>query len=147
MSYIKEIRSLTGSRPLILNSSAVIIKNQKDELLFVFRKDTNNWGLCGGYMELGETFEETMRREIREELHAAASSLKLCGIFSGKEFYHKYPNGDQVYSIIALFEAKILDTDLEVDHKEIGKFKYFPLNSLPDKMTGTTKVLLERYIH
>lgn len=146
MGYIKELRKLTGSRPLILNSSAAIIKNKKEELLFVFRKDTNNWGLCGGYMEVGETFEETIRREIKEELHAAAPSLTLYGVFSGKEFYHKYPNGDQVYSVIALYEIEISDGDLEPDHKEISKFEYFPKNSLPENMTKTTKMLLERYI-
>lgn len=145
MGYIEEIRGLTGSRPLILNSAAAIIKNKKDELLFVFRKDTNNWGLCGGYMELGETFEETILREIREELHVADSSLKLYGIFSGKEFYHKYPNGDQVYSIIALFEVRIVGEAIKVDHKEISKFQYFPQNNLPNNITKTTKMLLKRY--
>jgi len=144
MGYIEEIRKLTGSRPLILNSSAAIIKNKKDEILFVFRKDTNNWGLCGGYMEVGETFEETMRREIKEELHVAAPSLTLYGVFAGKEFYHEYPNGDQVYSVIALFEAEILEEDIKVDDQEISHIKYFPKNHLPDNMTKTTKELLKR---
>jgi len=146
MGYIEEIRSLAGCRPLILNSSAAIIKNTKNELLLVFRQDTNNWGLCGGYMELGETFEDTIKRELSEELQADRLFLTLLGIFSGEEFYHSYPNGDEVYSVIALFEAEIAEEDLEADGKEISRYKHFPENSLPDNITKTTKMLLEKYI-
>jgi NADH pyrophosphatase NudC (nudix superfamily) len=95
-------------------------------------------------MELGETFEETIRREIREELNTTVKSLKLNGIFSGNEFYHEYPNGDKVYSVIALFEAYYFDGDFKVDNEEISKFKFFNKNNLPDNLTKTTKILLER---
>jgi ADP-ribose pyrophosphatase YjhB (NUDIX family) len=145
MGYIQDLRRLVGNKPLILNSSGVIIVNEQEEILLVFRKDTENWGLLGGYMELGETFEETMRREIREELNTTVKSLKLNGIFSGNEFYHEYPNGDKVYSVIALFEAYYFDEDFKVDNEEISKFKFFNKTNLPDNLTKTTKILLDRY--
>jgi ADP-ribose pyrophosphatase YjhB (NUDIX family) len=145
MGYIQDLRRLVGNKPLILNSSGVIIVNEQEEILLVFRKDTENWGLLGGYMELGETFEETMRREIREELNTTVKSLKLNGIFSGNEFYHEYPNGDKVYSVIALFEAYYFDEDFKVDNEEISKFKFFNKTNLPDNLTKTTKIILDRY--
>jgi ADP-ribose pyrophosphatase YjhB (NUDIX family) len=145
MGYIQDLRKLVGNKPLILNSSGVVVANEQEEILLVFRKDTENWGLPGGYMELGETFEETIRREIREELSITIKSLKFHGLFSGDEFYHEYPNGDKVYSIIALFEAYNVDRDFKVDNEEISKFKFFNKNTFPDNMTTTTKVLLDRY--
>ncbi|MDR4946458.1 NUDIX hydrolase [Neobacillus cucumis] len=145
MGYIEDLRSLVGNRPLILNSALVIFKNEKGEVLLVFRNDTNNWGLIGGYMELGETFEETVKREINEELNTSVNSLNLYGIFSGKEFFHEYPNGDKVFSVIALFETNSLNEAISVDHQEVSKYQFFNKNDLPNNMTKVTKLLLQIY--
>ncbi|OPA78711.1 hypothetical protein BVG16_12730 [Paenibacillus selenitireducens] len=42
--YIRELRSLVGTRPLILTGSVVIIQNDNDQILLQHRKD-GNWGL------------------------------------------------------------------------------------------------------
>ncbi|MFJ8247100.1 NUDIX hydrolase [Peribacillus asahii] len=146
MGYIEDLRKLVGNTPLILNSSGVILINEKEEILLVFRKDTDNWGLIGGYMEIGETIEDTLRREVREELNTTIESLKFYGVFSGHEFYHEYPNGDKVYSVISVFEANNLDGDIKMDNEEISKFKFFSKDNLPDNMTKVTKILLEKYL-
>lgn len=49
--YIKEIRQLIGSRPFILVGSTIIVINDKQEILFQHRSDTEEWGLLGGAME------------------------------------------------------------------------------------------------
>jgi hypothetical protein len=46
--YIKEIRKLIGSRPLILVGSTIVVMNEKKEILFQYRSDTKEWGLPGG---------------------------------------------------------------------------------------------------
>jgi NADH pyrophosphatase NudC (nudix superfamily) len=145
MGYIEDLRSLVGNKPLILNSAGIIYINEKEEVLLVFRNDTNNWGLIGGYMELGETFEETVKREIKEELNISVNSLNFYGIFSGKEFFHEYPNGDKVFSVIALFVTNSLDEAIRVDHQEVSKYQFFNKNELPNNMTKITKLLLQEY--
>nr|WP_244297502.1 NUDIX domain-containing protein [Brevibacillus antibioticus] len=55
------------------------------------------WGLPGGLLEIGETFEETVRREVLEVTNLKISQIKLFGIYSGKngfastrlQFIHK----------------------------------------------------------
>jgi hypothetical protein len=42
--YIKEIRTWIGSRPFILVGSTIIVMNDKKEILFQHRSDTNEWG-------------------------------------------------------------------------------------------------------
>jgi ADP-ribose pyrophosphatase YjhB (NUDIX family) len=75
LGYIEEIRELVGHKPIILNSALVIIKNKEEQVLLEYRNDTNNWGLPGGYMEPCETFEDTITRELAEELNVEIGNL------------------------------------------------------------------------
>ncbi|RKQ27972.1 NUDIX domain-containing protein [Oceanobacillus halophilus] len=90
-------------------------------------------------MELGETFEETIQRELLEELSIYIEEIKLLHIFSGKKFYHEYPNGDQVNSVIAIYTAETYKGDIKVDHNEVKEARFFKLDSLPTERTKTTK--------
>jgi mutator protein MutT len=145
MDYIEQLRQRVGTMPLILNSSGIIIKNNAGEILLAYRNDTKNWGIPGGYMEPGETFEDTIKRELVEELNIKVERLSLYKVFSGKEFYHEYPNGDKVYSVIAMFECKNIVGEPSVDQEEIRKVQYFPMNALPEKLTKVSEVILGDY--
>lgn len=145
MGYIEEIRSKLGNDPIILNSAGVIILDAESRVLLQYRNDTKNWGLPGGYMELGETFEETARRELKEEMGVEPNNLAFFDIFSGNDLYHEYPNGDQVYSVAAVFIAYGLQGKIKLDHKEISKVAYFSLNELPQNITKTTKFILDYF--
>ncbi|MFC0561317.1 NUDIX hydrolase [Halalkalibacter alkalisediminis] len=144
MGYIEELRALVGHTPLILNSSGVIIYN-RNKVLLSYRNDTRNWGLPGGYMERGETVEENLERELIEEMGITLKSPSLYRIFSGQDFYHEYPNGDKVYSVIMMYIASGYTGEIIVDNKEIKEAKYFDINQLPPQLTRTTKKILTEY--
>ncbi|MDX5475211.1 MAG: NUDIX domain-containing protein, partial [Bacillaceae bacterium] len=61
MEYYKYLRQYVGKRPIILPGSVVIIINEKNEVLLQKRHDST-WGLPGGLMDLGESFEEVAKR-------------------------------------------------------------------------------------
>ena len=47
-----------------------IIKNQKNQILLILRRSppyAGTWSLPGGAVQVGETLEEALKREIREE--------------------------------------------------------------------------------
>jgi len=145
MGYIEDIRSKVGNDPIILNSAGAIILDSGSGVLLQYRNDTMNWGLPGGYMEPGETFEETIRRELKEEMGIHPDNLAYFDIFSGKDLYHVYPNGDQVYSVAAVYIAYGDQGEIQLDHKEISKAAYFSLDGLPKEITKTTKIILDHF--
>lgn len=50
-----------------------------DELLIGFGGNKKAWGLVGGTIEPGETFEETLKREIQEETNREVLSWRPLG--------------------------------------------------------------------
>ena len=143
MGYIENIRKLVGSQPIILNSAGLFLTNSTNQILLVNRTDTHNWGLPGGYMELGETFQETVVRELYEELNIKIKNLSFLHLFSGKEFYHEYPNGDKVYSIIGIYSSNEYEGTIRPDNSEVKEAAFFDLHALPNDLTPNTRKILD----
>ncbi|WP_062051757.1 NUDIX hydrolase [Bacillus sp. JCM 19034] len=144
MDYIQHIRSIAGAQPLILTAASIIVVDDKDRILLQHRADTNNWGLPGGFMELGESIEEAARRELKEETGLTVHKLELFKVFSGEDFYFQYPNGDEVYNVIVSFITKEVSGFLRIDEesKDLG---YFSLDALPEQIIPTTQKMIEHY--
>lgn len=85
MSYVHSLRALVGHRPLIIAGAAVLIFDKHNRLLLQHRKDNQQWGLIGGSMEIGESLEDTARREVYEETGLELLELEWFELFSGKE--------------------------------------------------------------
>lgn len=130
MSYLSELRRIVGHRPL-LSAGATVLVIKDGKLLLNLRSDTNTWGIPGGALELGESLEETAHRELKEETGLSAESITLLTVFSGKDFYFEYPNGDKLYSVVALFLANGISGELAITDGESFKLDYFPLHNLP----------------
>ncbi len=85
------------------------------------------WGLPGGFVERDETFEESARREIKEELGLEIGKLKY--VASATEPYlHKevlYP------TLSVLFTAKLPDNARIVPADDVASYKLFDKNALP----------------
>ncbi|MGN1420177.1 MAG: NUDIX hydrolase [Eubacterium sp.] len=141
MSYIKEIRKFIGHAP-ILSAGATVVVIKDNKILLNLRSDTNTWGIPGGAIELGETLEETASRELKEETNLKADSFTLLEVFSGKDFYFKYPNGDELYSVVTLYLANGVKGDLKITDGESFELKYFGKNELPN-LESRAKIILE----
>ncbi len=80
-------------------------------------------------MELGETFEDALRREVKEETGLNVSIEKLIGIYSA--YSDKYPNGDEAQPILAFFLCKIDSGELSADDEETLELRFFNKNNIP----------------
>lgn len=141
MSYIQDMRRYIGHKPMIsAGATAVVIKDNK--ILLNLRSDTGTWGMPGGAMELGENLEQTAARELKEETNLTAEEFTLLNVFSGNDFYFKYPNGDELYSVIALYLAKGVEGKLKITDGESTRLEFFDKNSVPG-LESRAKVLLD----
>ena len=145
LNYVKELRELVGNRPLILPGAVVIILNDQNELVLQHRTD-GGWGLPGGLMELGESLEETARREVKEETGLTVGELELMGVFSGKDYFLKVANGDELYSVTAVYTTRDVQGEVEIDGIESLDVQYFPLENLPDGLTPGYRSYIEPYM-
>ncbi len=128
MGYIKELRKYVGTRPLIMAGSCVIVRNEQGHLLLQKRSDTLDWGTIGGALELGDSFEEAAARELYEEAGLTASGFRFVALLSGQDMYFKYPHGDEIYNVMAVYEAVGVEGEPKVNDDEGLELAYFPLD-------------------
>lgn len=141
--YIKEIRALIGSRPFILTGSAVLVFNREYEVLLQLRADTGRWGIPGGAMEPGESFEETARKELYEETGLRLHTMKVLDVIAGREYYFQYPNGDEIYNAIALYACTDWDGELQMLDGESKELRFFALDNLPP-LQGRPELIINK---
>lgn len=132
MAYIKEIRDLVGHRPLIMTSASGALLDQQGAVLLQERADTGDWGFPGGYMEFGESFEQTVKREFKEDAGIEIVPVNRLAILD-QDFY-TYPNCDRVQPINAFY----LVEETSAKHyqpkvTETTTTKYFSLDEEPPR--------------
>ncbi|WP_018663235.1 NUDIX hydrolase [Heyndrickxia acidiproducens] len=146
MGYIEEIRKLTGKRPLILPGSVVLVLNKEEKLLLQQRIEPRGvWGLPGGLMELGESAEETARREVYEETGLQLKDLELLNLYSGKNYFVRLQNGDEFYSVTAAYVCRSFFGEARVNLDEGLNIAFFPLDKLPEQLVGSHRRMIEEY--
>ncbi len=147
MNYVEQIRSLVGSQPLILVGSVAIISDENGAILLQHRKfPYGKWGLPGGLMELGESTEDTARREVLEETGLIIGDLNLVGVYSGPDYFITAANGDEVYSVTVAYSTQDVTGELQVDTQESLGFEYADPLGLYDNMVQSHRKIVEQFL-
>lgn len=134
MDYIKYVRAMVGHSKIITVVAGAFVFNTENELLLNKRSDNGQWGLPGGFMEFGETVQDTARREVFEETGLTLSKLELFGIYSGQRLDKTFSNGDQVSMVMHVFTCHDFSGDILTSNSESMDNKFFPIDKLPQNL-------------
>jgi 8-oxo-dGTP pyrophosphatase MutT (NUDIX family) len=142
MDYMRELRQIVGNRPLIMVGATLLVLNPDKQLLMIKRTDNKCWGVPGGAMELGESLENTVKRETKEEIGIDVTDLELFGVYSGQNLYYQYPNGAEVYNVSVVYLTRSTNEVIQINPDEHSEYQYFDLHSLPAEISPPIKPIL-----
>jgi 8-oxo-dGTP pyrophosphatase MutT (NUDIX family) len=125
-------RYIYNMKKEILPAVSAIILNEQQEILMQKRADTKKWCIISGHVEFGETVEEAIIREVREEAEVPCEVVRLIGIYSSPE-YTTYHYADRIVQyVVSYFEVRLLaPIPSDISNAETERFEYFPLHALP----------------
>src|SRR5258708_8101194 len=114
-----------SSSPIFRIGVFALIFDDQGRVLLGLRRDIDWWNLPGGGMEAGETVDEALRREVREETGLETDVERLVGVYSKP----------QKQEVVLTFRSRVSGGDLHPT-EETRESRYFapgdlPLNTLP----------------
>jgi 8-oxo-dGTP diphosphatase len=125
-----------SSSPLFRIGVFALIFDDQGRVLLGHRRDIDWWNLPGGGMEAGETVDEALRREVREETGLETDVEQLVGVYSKP----------QKQEVVLTFRSRVTGGDLHPT-EEARESRYFapgdlPRNTLPKHRQRVEDALL-----
>lgn len=69
-------------------------------------------------MELGESIENTAKREVDEETGLPVEELTSLNVFSGESYFRKLGNKDEFYAITVVYSSTKSKGKLQISDEE-----------------------------
>ncbi|MCW4045972.1 MAG: NUDIX hydrolase [Candidatus Bathyarchaeota archaeon] len=112
-------------------TATAIIPFPEDKILLIKRSTppfVGYWALPGGRVDAGETVEQTIVREVKEETGLDVAVVKKIG-----EYHEQGVQGGMEYDYYpACFLVKILGGEIKRQKSEIQDIKLFSLSEVPE---------------
>ena len=99
-------------------------------LLLERRSDCGRWGLVGGGIEVEESLEDALRREVREETGLVVTDQELFVVFPGPSRIVRYPDGNVVRLVTFAYRVEIETFETLRRSEESEELRFFDPNEL-----------------
>ncbi len=135
----KNVRPVT---PLL--AADVIIEltgkdNQTGIVLIERKNPPYGWAIPGGFVDVGETVEQAVVREAKEEVCLDVVLLCLLGLYSDPE------RDERGHTATAVYIAKATGTPIAAD--DAKNVAVFNINALPAELAFDHAKVLQDYLH
>ena len=128
-------KPVTRMPDAIRSGTCAVIFNDLGEVLLERRSDNGFWGMPGGVVEIGESVEHAVTREVMEETGLEVVVIRLVGIYSDPKHHtiQAYPDGSLFHSVTMAFECERRGGELRIS-EESTDLRYFDVDALPDNI-------------
>jgi 8-oxo-dGTP diphosphatase len=100
------------------------------------------WALPGGRVDPGETVEQTIVREVKEETGLTVEIMSKVG-----EYHEQGVQGGVEYDYYpACFLVKTIDGETKKQESEIEEIKLFSLNEIPEALAFEHAKMVKDYV-
>lgn len=142
-SYLGQLRQVAGKRKLIAITVRAVIQDAAGRVLFVRRRDNGRWVMPAGSMELDESIEDALRREVWEEAGLTATALTLIAVYSHPRYSAVTAYGDPYQFVSFVFRVDSWEGDIVPDTDETTGAQFFAPDALPDNMPDLYRETIE----
>ncbi len=130
-----------GQRYYINEAAAVVvlIENDKHELLLTVRGRDPFKGMLdlpGGFVDIGESAEDAVRREVKEEMNLDVEELTFFGSFPNRYIF----GGIVYFTLDITFVAKVSDFSAIKALDDVESFRFIPLNEIKLEEVGLDSI-------
>ena len=110
--------------PRVSPAMMVLVKRGSDILLARHARGTGRWSALAGFLEAGESVEDAVHREVREEVGIEVAGLRY---FASQSW--PFPN-----SLMIAFTAEYAGGELRPDRAEIAEARWFGPGEAPAEL-------------
>lgn len=131
-AHVARLRAVIGHDLLLLPSVSVLPVDGSGRLLLVRHAGLDDgWGILGGAVEPGESPSAAAVREAREEIGVEVQLTRLLDVLGGPDYEVRYPNGDRVAYVTAVYQASIITGSPAINDGELSELAWFETAQLP----------------
>jgi 8-oxo-dGTP diphosphatase len=95
------------------------------------RDEQGKWDICGGAVEFGESIDEAIKREVREELCTEAQSIDFLTAYDA----HREHAGDKTHWIALIHAVKVDPSHIKIgEPHKIAEIGWFTSDNLPEPL-------------
>lgn len=115
-------------------SPCIIVRIHKDDKILMARGvnfPPKSWGLIAGFIEIGESLEDGVMREVKEEINIEIDNLRYWGSQPWP-----YPNNSLMVGFTASYKAG----DITPDKTEIAEAAFYSAKDIPGRPTTACSI-------
>ncbi len=126
-------------------TATAIIQYSQDTILLIKRNTVpfkGFWALPGGRAESGETVEQTIVREVKEETGLGVIVVRKIG-----EYHEKGTQDNVEYDYYpACFLVKVVGGELQPQRSEVQAVKAFKVGEIPENLAFVNNDMIRDYL-